>query len=156
MYKYNASSKTYKLANTRKSSSVHSWTNSYLTPNTEYMYKVRAYVTLNGINYYGSFSNVVKTSTATKIPVVNLTQSKSTQVKVSWDKVEGATGYVVYYKTSPEAEWKALTQSTYNNTTYTKSYLNKGQKYYFSVKAVKLYNGIKLKSGMTSKSITLK
>lgn len=156
VYKYNTTSKTYKLANTRKSASVHSWTNSYLTPNTEYMYKVRAYVTLNGTNYYGSFSDVVKTSTTTKIPTVNLTQSKSTQVTVSWDKVEGATGYIVYYKTSPEAQWKALTQSTYNNTSYTKSYLKKGQKYYFSVKAVKLYNGIKLKSGMTSKSIILK
>lgn len=156
VYKYNTSSKTYKLANIRKSSSVHSWTNSYLTPNTEYMYKVRAYVTLNGTNYYGSFSDAVKTSTAAKIPAINLTRSKSTQVTVSWDKVEGATGYVVYYKTSPEAEWKALTQSTYNNTSYTKSYLKKGQKYYFSVKAVKLYNGIKLKSGMTGKSITLK
>lgn len=120
------------------------------------MYKVRAYVTLNGTNYYGSFSDVVKTSTTTKIPTVNLTQSKSTQVTVSWDKVEGATGYIVYYKTSPETQWKALTQSTYNNTSYTKSYLKKGQKYYFSVKAVKLYNGIKLKSGMTSKSIILK
>ena len=90
------------------------------------------------------------------MPTVKLSQPKSTQVTVSWDKVEGATGYIVYYKTGPDAQWKVLTQSTYNNTSYTKSYLKKGQKYYFSVKAVKLYNGIKLKSGLTSKSITLK
>ncbi len=156
VYKYNETSGTYKLTNTRKSSSVHSWTNSYLKPNTEYKYKVRAYVTLNGINYYGAFSDVVKTSTTTQMPTVKLSQPKSTQVTVSWDKVEGATGYIVYYKTGPDAQWKVLTQSTYNNTSYTKSYLKKGQKYYFSVKAVKLYNGIKLKSGLTSKSITLK
>lgn len=156
VYRYNVTTGTYKLVNTRKGASIHSWTNSYLKSNTEYKYKVRAYVTMNGRNYYGAFSDVVETSTTTKIPTVKLSQAKSSQVTVSWDKVEGATGYVVYYKTSPEAQWKALTLSTYNDTTYTKSYLEKGQKYYFCVKAVKLYNGIKLKSGITSKSITIK
>ncbi len=155
VYRYSEATGTYKLVNTRKGSSTHSWTNQYLKSNTEYKYKVRAYVTMNGKNYYGGYSGVITTSTTTKMPTVKLSQTKSGQVTVNWDKVEGATGYIVYYRTSPAAEWKALTLSTYNKTTYTKSNLTKGKKYYFCVKAVKLYNGIKLKSGVTGKSITI-
>ena len=74
--------------------------------------------------------------------------------RIEWDKVTGATGYIVYYKTSASGSWQRLTVTT--GTSFTKSGLTSGKTYYFTVKAYKTYNGTTYNGSFTTKSVTVK
>ena len=54
---------------------------------------------------------------------------------ISWSKVIGADGYQVYYSTSEKGEYKKLT--TTSKTSFKKTKLKSGKKYYFKVRAYK-------------------
>ena len=58
---------------------------------------------------------------------------------VKWDKVDGATGYIVYYKSDKKGSWKKLKDT--KSTSYTKKKLKSGKKYFFTVKEYKKYKG---------------
>ncbi len=154
IYKYSNTQKKYILLKTISQSAQISWTNMYLKSNTEYRYKIRAYITVNGNTFYGPLSDEVMASTATTAPKYTLSSDNKGQIKVTWDKVAGATGYVLFYKTSADGEWRSLTNSQYTGTSYTKKNLESGKKYYFYVKAVKYYDGVKVKSAAYFKNKT--
>lgn len=76
-------------------------------------------------------------------------------VKVSWNKVSGATGYKVYYRKSTSGNYTYLGRTTSNY--YKKSGLTDGAKYYFKVTAYKTINGYRCENGGKTDSIyTLK
>ena len=76
-------------------------------------------------------------------------------VKVSWSKVSGASGYRVYYKKSGASSYTFLKTTT--STSYKKSNLSDGAKYYFKVVAYKTVSGNKCyNAGKTSSIYTLK
>lgn len=76
-------------------------------------------------------------------------------VKISWSKVSGASGYYVYYKKSTESSYKKLKTTT--STSYKKSNLSDGVKYDFKVVAYKTVKGDKcVNSGKTAYVYTLK
>lgn len=76
-------------------------------------------------------------------------------VKVSWSKVSGASGYKVYYKKSNDASWTLLKTTT--STSYKKANLSDGVKYDFKVVAYKNVSGNACEnSGKTSSIYTLK
>ena len=54
---------------------------------------------------------------------------------ISWSKVIGADGYQIYYSTSEKGGYKKLT--TTSKTSYKKTKLKSGAKYYFKVRAYK-------------------
>lgn len=68
-----------------------------------------------------------------KVTGVKATAAVKTKITLSWKKVTGATGYVVYYRLSSKSAY------TYAGTTTTLSYkvtgLNSGRNYYFVVYA---------------------
>jgi len=76
-------------------------------------------------------------------------------VKVSWSKVSGASGYVVYYKKASASSYTKLKTTT--STSYKKSNLSDGVKYDFKVVAYKTAGGNKCyNAGKTSSITTLK
>ena len=76
-------------------------------------------------------------------------------VKVSWSKVSGASGYKVYYKKSSASSWTLLKTTT--ATSYKKANLSDGVKYVFKVVAYKNVNGNACENaGKTSSIYTLK
>ncbi|MEE1320171.1 MAG: hypothetical protein UHM85_01380, partial [Acutalibacteraceae bacterium] len=76
-------------------------------------------------------------------------------VRVSWSKVEGATGYKVYYKRSSASEYTYLTKTT--NTSIKKSGLADGVKYNFKVVAYKKADGNNCENaGKTASVYTLR
>lgn len=156
IYKYNVNKGKYILAKTLDGSSRYSWTNNYLKSNTEYKYKICSFITINGKKYYSDLSDELQVTTAPIRPKFRLVSDKKGQITVTWDKVEGATGYVLFYKTEKNGAWKALTNNKYTGNSYTKKYLKSGKKYYFYLRAVKNYNGTLIKSGTYFKEKTVK
>ena len=76
-------------------------------------------------------------------------------VKVSWSKVSGASGYKVYYKKSSASSWTLLKTTT--ATSYKKANLSDGVKYDFKVVTYKKVNGNACENaGKTSSIYTLK
>ena len=156
IYKYNVNKGKYILAKTLDGSSRYSWTNNYLKSNTEYRYKICSFITINGKKYYSDFSDELHVTTAPIRPKFRLISDKKGQITVTWDKVEGATGYVLFYKTEKNGAWKALTNNKFTGNSYTKKYLKSGKKYYFYLRAVNNYNGTLIKSGTYFKEKTVK
>ena len=91
IYKYDESTKSYKLLKDINSSSTTAYTDTNLTSATSYSYKIRGYKVINGEYFYGDFSNVftettseptvIKTGVTTE--TVNVRKGPST----SYDKI---------------------------------------------------------------------
>ncbi len=88
------------------------------------------------------------------------TKNGKNSIKLSWSKVEGADGYIVYGNrcntTSKKYKCKRMKTLSANKTSYTAKKLKKGQYYKFIVRAYKNVNGKKvtIASSVTIHSIT--
>lgn len=71
---------------------------------------------------------------AKKAPQIKLKKSGATQVEISWNKLDGAEGYYVYYKTSG-GSWKRVDKLDKKTLNYTFKGLSALKNYYFTVKA---------------------
>lgn len=142
VYYAGSESGTYKYVTQINSGKTTSYVQTGLTTGKTYYYKVRAYRTVNGTKVFGALSDaksVKPVPTTTKIQKVT---SGSKSAKVTWNKVNGATGYRVYYSTSKDSGYKYATQTS--KTAYTQAGLKKGASYYYKVRAYRTVNGEKV------------
>ncbi len=117
---------------------------SSLSGGKTYYYMVRAYrgsvstakKNKNSAIYWGGYDSTGLKSVYLANPKLGSASGTSGSVKVKWSSVSGASGYVVYRKTSG-GSWKMI--DTTADTSYTdKSNLTLGKTYYYTVRA---YNG---------------
>ncbi len=113
-----------KIQYTKNSVKSNSYTVKGLRNGTQYKFKVYAYV--DG-KWFGS-STVSKTPTGAPQNVKATAGSKS--VTLSWDKVDGAAGYVI-----KSADGKTQYTGSIKTTSYTVSGLKGGKQYKFKVYA---------------------
>ena len=73
---------------------------------------------------------------------------------IRWNKVKGADGYTVLYKTKAKGSWKKL--KNIKKTSYTKTKLKSGKTYYFTVKAYKKYKGQTYTGSFKTKKVKIK
>ncbi len=78
-----------------------------------YDFKMRPYAIYNGVKYYSfGYSNVIsiKTEETTVEAPKNLTTKLigPSTVRITWDSVENATGYKVYYKRKTSDRWYSI------------------------------------------------
>lgn len=110
-----------------------------------YYYCIKVYKTVNGKNYYSSPSKAYKkTVSDVEVPTGLYVNPVFEGMEISFNKVPGTKGYVIYKSTSgKKGTWKKICTTTSNNTT---KYLDKdvvnGVEYYYTVKSYKV-----LKSG---------
>lgn len=155
IYRYNTSTKKYEKIATNTKASKNSYTDKSKEAGSNYQYKVRAYVKVKKKATYGSYSSVLKTATKTLTPTLTGTP-QSKKAKLSWEKVEGATGYEVYMSTKKSSGYsKIKTISKGKTVSYTKKGLKKNKKYYFKIRTYKKVSGVKIYSGY-SKVVTVK
>lgn len=152
IYKYDTSKKTW-VRVTKTTSNTNSYTVSKLSAGTNYKFAVKAYKTVNGKEITSASFPQLTTSTAPATVNFKLTAG-SRKATVKWNKVNGATGYIVYYKTSANGKWQRLAVS--KGTSYTKTNLKKGKTYYFTVKAYRTVNGKTYNGAYTTKSVKVK
>lgn len=106
VYAYNNKNKKLKTIETKNPLSQTLSAQNAKFANTPIRYRVRAFVTLSGKNYYGNWS-------ADSYYVPNamcgskLKPTSSTSAKLTWKKIQGAKTYTVYYSTSgSKGTWK--------------------------------------------------
>lgn len=145
IYRATSYSGTYQYV---KSTTSTSWTNSSLTTNKKYYYKVRAYTTVGSETLYGSYSSIVSAKPIPATPSVTVKSSSYNSIKISWGKVSGASGYKIYRATSKSGTYKYIKTTT--STSYTNSYLATGKTYYYKVRAYRNVGSSKVYSNYSS------
>ena len=147
---YNVYRKTSKSGKWKKVTSTTDtkYTDKNVKSGSNYFYTIRAY---NGKNMSSYVTNGIATKYLS-VPKLTKAVSNSKGVSVTYGKVTGATGYVVYRKTGKGNWSKIATVTGKNKTTYLDKTAKKGVTYIYTVRAV---NG-KYISSYNSKGITIK
>lgn len=122
---------------------------TYITANKSY---VKAYRTIGGSKVYSSLSSAVSAKPNLEKPAtVKTVKASSTSIKVSWSKVNEASGYELYRAPSKSGTYsKIKTLTTRSMVSYTNKSLKKKKTYYYKVRAYRLVNGKKIYSSYTS------
>lgn len=145
VYKYDYSDKGWKKVKTLKAGTVK-YTDKTLKTGTKYAFKVRAYQKYNGKTYYGAYcSNVYVTPTLNKVSSLKLSSISATKATLTWNKVTGATGYLVYDYSTGSAVRLALVKT--NAATFT---IADGKAYEIKVRAYTKINGKTIYGNMSS------
>lgn len=123
-------------------------TNSYTDTNVKigetYYYCFKVYKTIDGKDYYSPSSKAYKKVISdVAIPQDLDVRSKSEGMEISFNKVSGTKGYIIYRSlTGKKGTWTKIKTTTSNNTI---SYLDKkveaGKVYYYTVKSYKILEG---------------
>lgn len=130
------SGNSYKTLATVKGTS---YTHKSLSAGAGYTYRVRAYRTVGGKNYYSGWAYM---TAYTKPATPNLTGLRATKsghkIKATWKKVGGsASGYQIYWAKDKNFK-KVVSKTTVSGqkkTSYTGKNFTKGKRYYVKVRA---------------------
>lgn len=109
-----------------------------------YYYTAKAYTKVNGEAVFGTYPTNVTCKVMLKAPNVTVSSTKEGTVDITWNKVDGATGYIVYRnRAEAGSTWERITLEPLSASSFscTDSYLESGHTYYFTVKAIKTENG---------------
>lgn len=119
------------------SPSARSYTDTGRATGTTYYYKVRAYKVINGTRYLGDYSAAAAAKPVLSKPTkAKAKKGGSKKIKVSWKKVDGASGYKVYRSLKKSKGYKCVkTQKGAKSVNYTDSKLKKGKRYYYKMRA---------------------
>ena len=112
-----------------------------LTLNKKYYFRIRSFKTYDGTKYYSNWSAYKSAKIATGVKE-SIAAPKSIKFvdcdflynKISWSKVDEATGYEVYYKKGENGTWTKLKDVT---GTTKKHKVSTGSYYYYRVRAYK-------------------
>lgn len=137
VYMYNNSKKTYeKLGDVQNTY----YKISNLNPASEYKFKVRAYVKINGNKYFGPYSTIIEAGTSpNKAKGLKISKTTKKSIEIKWDKVKEATGYAIYVFRDSSQSFKLYTTTT--NTSINITGLNAAKFYKMYVKAYTKING---------------
>ncbi|MCM1365337.1 MAG: leucine-rich repeat protein [Faecalibacterium sp.] len=153
VFKYDTAKKAYvKVADTTKTT----YTFSKLKAGTGYKYAVQAYAKNGKTTYLSASKTTISTATKTAAPTLKVTAG-SKKADLSWNKVSGASGYVVYMSTSKSGDFKKIATIKNGALKYSKTGLKKGTTYYFKVTAYKTAGGTNIYSAASAvKSVKVK
>ena len=151
VYIYNKDSKEYEaLATISKTS----YKVSGLDSNTSYKFAVRAYAKTVSGNEWADDYEKITVRTLPQTPTIYVS-SDDGNVIFNWNKVQGATGYVVYWSDSKNGSYKKLVSVKGTSAESTK--FDAGETYYFKVRAyTKTSSGNIYSAYSSAKSVTVK
>ena len=142
------------LGNTKSTTYVH----KKLETGKSYTYTVKAYKNTKSGTVWSSYDKKGITGKAS-LSAPSLRKAKRTSAKkatLSWKKVNGASGYVVYRKTN-NGRWQIVKKITKGNiTSFTDKKLSKGKKYTYTVRAYRTVGKKNIYSGYNKKGLKVK
>ncbi len=116
------------------------FTDKNLAAGTEYKYAVRGYKRVDGVLYRGAYPSLTVATAPAKVTGLK-TSSTDKAVTLTWDTMNGATGYRIFYWSSEKNNWVLLKDQS--GTSYTHGNLPSGTEYKYAVKAYKKVSGTK-------------
>lgn len=136
IYRLDSEEDTYRKIATIEDSSVISYTDISLKSAKKYVYKVRAYLNFGGRKYYGKYSAVSEAVTKpAKAGSVTL-KAKKGKMAVSWEAMEGVSGYVLYrYDENKKKYVKLATLEGEATISYQDKSVQKGESYSYKMRA---------------------
>lgn len=149
VYQYNSSTGKYKALKTLTGTS---YTVKNLKTGTTYKFAVKAYTKDDGETLWAISSKTITTATKPVTPTIKITAG-SKKATLSWSKVTGATGYVIYMQNT-SGDYEKIGSTT--KISYTKKSLKKGKTYKFRVKAYKKVGSTYIYSGYKTYSVKVK
>ena len=127
---YRATSKTGKYFRMKEQTGT-TYTNTTAKAGKYYYYYVRA---IDADGNYADSNIVGRTCDLAQTTVKVSNVASSGKVKISWERVEGATKYQVYRATSKNGTYSRI--STTSNTSVTNTKAEAGKTYYYKVRAI--------------------
>lgn len=104
-----------------------------LTINTNYYYKVRAYMMIGTSKVYGNCSYVISSRPVPQAPTnIRAVKTSSSSIRLAWGTSVGATAYELYRSTSSTGTYTFV--SSMSSTYYTNSHLTSGKTYYYKIR----------------------
>lgn len=142
VYRKNAGGSWEQIASLKSGKTV-SYTDGKLTAGKTYTYTVRAYRNVNGQRLKSSYDK--KGISGKPVPgktSLNFEKKSSTSVKLTWKKVSGANGYIVYRKESPKDEHRVIRTIISGDTlNFTDKNIKKDKTYYYTIRAFRTVGG---------------
>lgn len=130
---------TFKLAATTVDAS---YTNSMLTLNRSYFYRVRAFKMVGTTRVVGPYSSIAGAKPIPAGPAsVSAFSGGFDRINLSWTSASGASGYTIYRSTSASGTFSIVGNTT--STSFQNIGLKSGTTYYYKVRSYYLVNGIK-------------
>lgn len=143
IYRSDSRSGRYQRIKTIASSDITSYQNTNCMIGKTYYYKIRSYVVVDGKTYYSPCSSIVKEAAAVLAPTLqSIKIADVTKATLTWKKVSGAHGYVIYRSNSKAGAYERIGAAKGNSqVSYTAKGLENGKTYYFKIKAYRKVGG---------------
>jgi len=141
IYMYNSSSKKYEYMDKTLNTSYEVLNLKYANG---YKFRIRAYITINGKEYYGDYIGLQAGTLPNKVTGLKSTEQTQTSITIEWDELEEANGYAVYIFSDTSQSYKLHKKTKENNMIindldiarfykiYVKSYVTIEGKTYYS------------------------
>lgn len=135
---------TYKIVKTINSGSVTAYSNTGLTSGNTYYYKMRAYTKVNDQMVFGTFSDIIQVAVMPEPPVFSAENTAPGKVNLSWEPVNGASGYQIWRSDTQDGTYKIIKSISDGSTiSYTNSQLTAGETYYYKMRSYTELDGKK-------------
>ncbi|MGF6953637.1 fibronectin type 3 domain-containing protein [Neobacillus sp. B4I6] len=149
VFRATSSTGTYSLVG--KTTTATSFTNTGLSTNKLYYYKIKAYRMVGTTKVYSGYTTVVSAKPIPSVPTnFKAARYSSTSIKTTWSAVTGASGYEVYRTTSSTGTYSLVKNTT--SLYFTNTGLTTGRTYYYKARSYKLVGTLKVYSGWTAVS----
>lgn len=134
LYKKNAEGKYTIIA--KPTGSTYQYVDSKLTTGQTYSYKVKAYRIVNGQKYKSARSKAVSVMPIPGKPKRPVIKKKKKSLKITWNQIKGAKGYVLYRRAGKKGKFKKLvTRKGKASVSFTDKKVSAGVTYYYKVVA---------------------
>ena len=134
LYKKNAAGRYKMMA--KLSGTTFSYIDKKLTTGKSYGYKVKAYRIVSGKKYKSQRSKPVSAKPVPGKPKKPVIKKGKNSLKVSWNQVKGAKGYVVYRRTGKKGKYRKIsTRKGKTTVTFRDKKVAAGTTYYYKVAA---------------------
>ena len=137
LYRSTSSNSGFALVKDITNGNTLTYRDNGLNIGTTYYYKVKAYRTENGKKVYAPESGVISaTVTLGTVTGLKATPTAYNRIELTWNKMSYATGYELYYSTSPNENYKFLKKLGKNSVKFRWSKAQCGVTYYFQIRPI--------------------
>lgn len=108
-----------------------------LDDGAQYSIRVTPHITVNGQTYYGKAKTSQGIYTLKKVNKPNVVKSGSSKVKITWNNINGETGYEIYKSAKMKSGFKFAKRVVSSTAKSATLKVNANTKYYYKVRAYK-------------------